>query len=194
MATTNSKRKRKVPWARRIISTVVLVALLVGVVFAGVKAVGWVMGVLSEEHARATDVATPKPVEILPCSADDLNVTLSPSAGVVDEGIGFELGVEIQNRGSIDCSVETSEVEIQLAQASTVVWSPSVCVPEWSRTQLLAAGESWSGTLAWNGHVYEGCEAVASDTGGATAPAGTYTLTALAPGGKTPQTVSIQVR
>ena len=74
MTTTNSKRKRKVPWARRIISLVVLAALLAGLIFAGVKAFGWVMGILNEEHARVTDVSTPKPVEILPCAADDLNV------------------------------------------------------------------------------------------------------------------------
>ena len=194
MATTNSKRKRRVPWGRRIISLVVLAALLAGLIFAGVKAFGWVMGLLNEEHARVTDVSTPKPVEILPCAADDLNLTLTPSAGVVDEGMGFDLGVQIENRGSTDCSVETSEVKIQLAGSSTVVWSPSECVPEWSRTLLLAEGESWTGTLSWNGHIYEGCEAVAQETGGATASAGTYTLTALPAGAKTPQTVSIQVR
>ena len=87
MTTTNSKRKRKVPWARRIISLVVLAALLAGLIFAGVKAFGWVMGILNEEHARVTDVSTPKPVEILPCAADDLNVTLAPSSAAVDEGI-----------------------------------------------------------------------------------------------------------
>lgn len=75
MITTNSKRKRKVPWARRII-LVVLAALLAGLYLAGVKAFGWVMGI-HEEHARVTDVSTPKPVEILPCAADDLNVTLA---------------------------------------------------------------------------------------------------------------------
>ncbi|WP_099332402.1 hypothetical protein [Actinomyces minihominis] len=189
-----ASRSQQVPWARRIISTAILLALLIGLIFGITKGVQWVMGILGEEHAKVTESAAPKPVEILPCAGDDLGVRLTPSSGVVDEGIGFTLGVQLENTGKVDCSVETSEVDIKLAGATTVVWSPSACDADWSKTLLLAPGDTWEGSLTWNGHIYEGCDAVAAETGGATASQGTYTLTALAPGASTPQTVSIQIR
>lgn len=203
-----SKRPRKVPWARRIVSTLVLLVLLAGLIFLIVKAFGWVGGLLSAEHEKSTEQAAIKPVSIAECSGEDLKVSLYPATTVLDEGVGFDVAVSIENMGDADCSVQTSDVNVLLTPAgsfgvqgeggkssspseATAIWSPSACGGEWAKTLLLRPGQSWTGDLKWNGLVYRGCEASAD---GAAAPEGTYSLTAQAPGQSTPQAVSIQVR
>lgn len=214
-ATASGKpaRPKKVPWARRIISSLILLALLAGIIFLVVKGAMWLGSLLNAEHEKSTEQATVKPVSITECAGGDLKISLFPSSTIVDEGVGFDLAVSIENTGSADCSVQTSEVNVTLASAgasipaddgeassavdggsTSAVWSPSTCDPQWSKTLLLKPGQSWTGDLAWNGHVYNGCDAVAEDTGGATAAAGRYSLTAQAPGQDAAQEVSIQVR
>lgn len=211
-ATPQAPRPQKVPWARRIISTLILLAVAAGVIFLLVKGAGWLGGLMTQEHAKSTAKAAPEPVVISSCQAEDLKVSLLPSASVIDEGVGLEVSVGLENIGSADCSVQTEALGIQLATvgvaasgedeagvtdstpASTVIWDPSACDAEWSKTLLLRPGQSWTGNLTWNGRVYSGCDPVGEDTGGVTASAGTYTLSAQTPGSEVPQAISIQVR
>ncbi len=172
----NASRKRKVPWARRIVSTLVLVAVLVGLVFGLVKAGSWVHSLLSEQHAKTTEAATPKPVTINACEGNDLSVTVTPSAAVLPEGQGMEVTVQAENRGDADCTVAMSSVSVELVGPAGSVWTPTACSTSWGKTLLLGSGKSWSATLTWDGLLYSECEPVRVGDAGATPSAGSYTL------------------
>lgn len=186
--------QRKVPWGRRLVSTAVLTAVVVGLLFGVGKLAGWVTSLLGDTHAQTTESAAVKPVDISPCASTDLQVSLTPSAAVVEVGSGMVLSVVITNAGESDCSVDTADVAITLAGGSGTVWEPTECGEGWARPLLLSPGQSWSGQLEWDGLVHEGCTGEQSGAGMGVAPAGVYTVTGEAPGWTAPVTASVEVR
>lgn len=186
-------RKKKVPWLRRIISTTILLLVLVGLIFGIVKLGGWVKGVLSEEHSRATETATIKPVVIEGCTSKDLTISVTPSVVSVQEGNGFDVAVSLVNKGGEDCSFDLSTLVISLEGPGGAVWTPTACTPTWGKNLLLGAGKSWSTTLTWDGLVHADCAPVQNAGAAATPMEGSYALKWAAPPVVSNQEVAIQV-
>lgn len=184
---------KKVPWMRRIISTTILLLVLVGLIFGAVKLGGWVKGILSDEHARTTEVATIKPVVIEACAAPDLGITVTPSVASVQEGYGFDVAVSLVNSGSEDCSFDLSTLVVSLEGPGGPVWTPSACAANWDKNLLLGAGKSWATTLTWDGLVYADCVLVQHSGGSATPMEGAYALKWTAPPVVSDQEVAVQV-
>ncbi len=161
--TTGGPTLRKVSkgelWTRRIISTAVLLALVAGVVFAAVKLVGWVSGMLSTEQVKATQSSVPKQATIGSCEPSDLSVVLTPSSTALDQGTGLDVGIELQTEGESDCSFNTEDLSIKLAVEGEIVWTPTACSSSWARLLLLSPGQPWSSSISWDGVAYVDCEA-----------------------------------
>lgn len=194
VANARPSRPRKTPWVRRIVSTLILVAIVIGVGVLLVKVGSWVHAALTDTHAKTTESSTVKPVEILPCTDENLDVTLLPSQTVVDEGMGMDLVVSLENTGSTDCSVDTGDIQVQLRGDYGTVWTPTACDGQWARELLLGAKESWGGQLHWDGGISADCQPISNDGIRATAPSGSYTLIASVPGGQSAGATTIQVR
>ncbi len=175
------RKKRKTPWVRRIVSTLILLLVLALLLWGLVKIGGWVKTILTDEHERATQGAVIEPAVIEPCSSDALRVTVTPVLTAVQEGEGFDVSVAVENVGASDCSFSLSTLEITLGSENGLLWTPSACTSSWDKELLLGAGKSWSTSLAWDGHVYADCELVKVDGFGATPMEGTYTLKWQAP-------------
>lgn len=185
-------KKRKTPWVRRIVSTLILLFVLALIVWGLVKIGGWVKSILAEEHQRTSQGAVIQPVVIGPCSADALRVTVTPTSTSVQEGQGFDASVLVENAGTDDCSFSLSALEVTLGSDNGLIWTPSACVPL-DKELLLGAGKSWSTTFTWDGHVYADCELVKIDGFGSTPMTGTYTLKWAAPPALEPQETRIQI-
>ncbi len=191
--------KKKTPWVRRIVSSLILLAIVIGLVFLIVKAVSAVTGMLSDHHVKTTESSAPRPVEINPCSADQLQITLEPSETIVSQGRGFQTAVIVENTGEVDCSLNTTDVHVVLTAQSKpgasaeTIWSPTECTPEWEKMLLLSPNQTWSGTLKWEGYVYEGCDVSGLDYGGAVPEPGIYILSAQAFEDGKVEKVSIQI-
>lgn len=182
---------RKTPWARRIISTLILLALLAGlvagVVFAGIKVASWLGTVFQTEHQAAAERAAPKPVDIRPCLSADLEITLTPSSVVIEEGAGLDVGFSVVGKGEDDCSFLPTDAGVELVAETGPIWTPTACSAALAdKTLLLTKGVPWSTALSWDGLVYADCAAVPfADSGASTvAPVGTYTLQSGGAGGK----------
>ncbi len=189
-------------WVRRIVSLVVLAALLVGLIVLAVRGWGLVSGLLSDQHAKTTQATQVGPVEIGECVGEDLKLRVVPSAETVDEGAGMEVKVRLENDGKLDCTVEPGAVNVTLAMGDEDVWTPTACHPEWHPRLLLGEGQKWEGTLGWDGGVYVDCVAstylVDTYEGQvevqATAGSGMYTLRAEYGDGESSDKVKVEVR
>lgn len=151
------KKKQKTPWARRIISTSVLVLILIGLIYGVVALARGASGFLAERHEQASVGTIASPVEISACEPKDVgfDVTVSPSVASVGEPV--QVTVEATNNGTQGCSLDTSEVSVQLKMGKEVVWNPTECDSTWGKILLLAPDQPWSTTLEWSGFTQVDC-------------------------------------
>lgn len=192
-------KKQKTPWVRRIVSTLILLALLAGLIFALVTAVKWVLSVIGAEHERSTVSSLPQPVEILPCKPGSIDVEVTPSDTEIPEGAGFTVEVELLNSTQTECSFEVEDLDVSLSVGGYDVWTPTACKAD-DRTLLLASEQEWKTSFKWNGGVYVDCERVnldVQDEAGkpipATASSGVYDLVVGLSGAEEPVHLEIVV-
>ncbi len=186
---TKRKPPRKTPWARRIISSLILLAALALLIFLGVKAAGWLTQIFHAGREVAEEQAA-KPVFVLSeCTAKDVDVTLSPASNQILEGGSLEIGITAQAAGDGDCYLTQAELGIALTMGDTEIWNPGECSEELqAKTLLLSVGQPWVSTLTWDGRVWDGCEP------GSVAPEGPYLLGAWVKGSSPTSTSVIEVQ
>lgn len=185
----SKKRKKKTPWVRRIVSTLILIALLVGIVFGLAKGFSWVTDFFKSENQKNKDAVSVQPVTYGQCGAGNLDVTLTPSAPAVQEGGGVDVALSIVNTSTVPCVMKVGDLQIDLATAGAEpVWTPTACSADLGDEQLLLSkGQPWSTTFSWDGKAYKKCEVQAQPSGRQIdAPEGVYDLR-IAPFGTPPQ-------
>ena len=164
-------------WVRRVVSSLILLAVLVGLVFVAVKAVRVVHGKLADQQQQMQLAEQNLPTVVRECGSSDLEVTVTPEASTVLVGEGFAATVRISGKAEEACSFDSSELNLQLKTGDKVVWSPTKCSSSWGRPLLLGAGSSWERQVRWRGNLYSGCEALTSgDNSELIADPGTYTF------------------
>lgn len=148
-------------WARRIISSLLLLAVLAGLIWLLV----WVWGYLSEkmgaDDAPQSQSSEAESLEIPTCDPDSLEAKIVAKPTKPEVGEGSELTVTIVNSGAKDCQVEAKDLSVQMIEGDEVIWSPVACTNSWDRTLLLSSKLTWTGKLNWDGKVYSDCEPVA---------------------------------
>lgn len=192
---------RRTPWLRRIVSTLVLLAVLAAVIWGlfvvGSKAVNWVGTMFRDEHQRTQERATPQAVVIEDCTATNIEVTLNPTTTAPPEGAGMEVEMVVVNRGEAECALVASDISVELLAGTDPVWSPTACSSALADLQLLLSpAEPWSRVLGWDGNVYSGCEVVMIEDGATSQAAGegTYDLSVQLPGGSRESKMKIEVQ
>ena len=195
----NKKMGPREMWVRRIISLVALAAILTLIVFLIVKLVGAFTGKSepefiqsaqssqsgqsgqsgaqsASENATAGEEIPTGPIPV--CAADDLDFILTPVTANRAVGVGVDGAVTVINRGDVDCSINTGQIDVRLVTGDDTVWSPTACNDKWEKPLLFTPGLRWRADMKWNGALYEGCTAVAGGQSGGPlqAPAGTYRL------------------
>lgn len=185
---TKKPKKRKTPWLRRIISTLILLGLIVALVFFLIWFVQWVGDIFREEHDRASRATIPQAVEVKECSLDTLQLMLTPDALQVPEGQPLSAELSIATTGDEACSFDTSRVTVQLGSADLSVWTPTACQESWGTTLLLSKDVPWQTSFNWNGQLYQDCQAVSvgeENPQPGTPPEGVYNLDAFVAGTET---------
>ncbi|MCI1662822.1 MAG: hypothetical protein LKI27_08005 [Actinomyces sp.] len=147
-------------------------------------------------------------VVIDPCSAQDLTVQIGVS-GPVAVGAGATVQVTLTGASAADCSMTTGQLALRVLSGDQVIADGSACqatdgqsgegadAATGSGTPLLfATGDSWSGTLTWDGGVHDGCGALDADGDGAgdIADAGTYRAQVLLDGQRIGDEAVFEVR
>ncbi len=184
---TPSKRKRKTPWARRIVSTLVLLALLVGLVFLVFKAVVWVGDYFKSEHQKNTELTTLQPAVYEACEEKDISISLTPSVTTITQGQGTDIVMSLENTGADACTMTPGDISVSALLGGDSVWTPIACSSTLSELPLLLApNQPWSQTLSWDGKAYVNCEAVTTgeEATAVNAAKGTYELRYSAFGGE----------
>lgn len=201
---TQNRRKQKTPWVRRIISTSVLALILIALVYGAVALVRGASGFLAERHEQVSEGTIATPVEISVCDPADMSFDVSVAPSIAAVGEAVNVTVEATNTGAEGCSLDTSDVSVQLKMGKETVWNPTECDSGWGKTLLLAPDQPWSTTVTWNGRTQVDCETVVVspnlDNGDewfesyeAAPGAGSLTLTVKMPGGKeATATVNVQ--
>ena len=154
-------------WVRRIVSSVLLVAVLSGLIFGAVKGYQVLHARLSEHQENVAVQAGNLPVNISECRFKDIDAKLEPDPLTPLVGEGFTLQVKFINRGREECSINTGQLEVRLKTGDLVVWTPTACTDSWDRQLLLPADGSWQGALTWDGSIYSECEVSKAAEGGA---------------------------
>lgn len=194
-------------WARRIITGLGLLVLIALIVWGIAKAVSAVTKSSVPEATPSVSV-TPSPtptttvthsgtaalqdgeqatadgivdaegrVRIPACASADLTVRPTISGGEV--GQAQNISVAIENRAGVACSFEFGHIDFRISTGDETVYDGSKCQRDReSATLLLIPGDTWNGSLTWDGGLYSGCDAKDRNSDGATdpAPAGTYRL------------------
>lgn len=174
-----TKRKRKVPWVRRIVSTLILLALVAGILFLVFRVVSWVGSYFQEEHQKNTELTTLQPVSYETCSAKDVSVTLTPDAATVLQGEGTNVVLSMSNTGNEPCLMSPGNVSVSMVLGGDTIWTPTACTSGLTDlTLLLSSDQPWSKTLSWDGKAYLECEVVKTgeDDSPMNAAKGTYEL------------------
>ncbi len=174
-------------WVRRIVSSILLIAVVAALILGGVKGYGALHKRLSAHQEKVSSTNVNLPVSIAQCRGANLEVTTQFDPSVAPVGSGTKVDVTVTNRGSEECSLETADVQVSLLSGEQVIWSPTLCSETWDRQLLLGAAKSWQGTLSWNGGLYDECQSL---TGGdeetqLIADEGTYQLRVALLGEKT---------
>ena len=194
MTTLQKPKKRKTPWVRRIVSTLILLALIALLVFLVARGVIWIRGVFQEGRDEAAESAVPKPVVIEQCAATSLDISLEPTESFVEEGAGVRVSVSVTNTGEADCKITQAQLGVQLVGDNEVLWEPGACSEAMQESMLLLApGQPWSTTLRWDGLRYFEC-AVPQSGMPAVVGEGSYLLEARVLGGKTRASVPLVVQ
>lgn len=191
---------------RRIVSSLILLALLVGLIALIVGIVKWVGGILSAENEKNISRTVAERVEIDACQPADLSLTVTPSQTKIAEGASMSVSLVILNAGEKECSFSLADLDVTLGNSERDVWTPTACAQD-QRLLLLAPEQPWETSFAWDGALWKDCERqminVASDNDdgsqntksiAATPPEGTYDLVVSVAGLKRPITEVITVQ
>ena len=146
-------------WVRRIVSTLILIALLVLVIFVGSKLVGFGHSKLSERQQEMQAAEQNLPVTIRDCGSSDLQVTVTPQVTAATVGEGFVTNVRVAGKTAEACRFSTSDLDLTLQMGKQTVWSPTKCSKSWDTVLLLGADSSCEKTLKWKGNLYSECKA-----------------------------------
>lgn len=198
-ASTAAARRREM-WIRRIISSVILLAVVVGVVFLVIRGIGMIGGMLPKATATPqsgamSSASQPTSVIISPCSVGDLQITATsdPAAPVV--GGGLTLGLSVENKTAKECSLALPDLEVRLSTGSDTVWAPTQCSDTWNGNLLMLPGTPWSASLQWDGKLYDACTLLTDDAGtGLVADPGTYHVQVAVKGEWADSTLTLQVQ
>lgn len=179
-----NNRGRKRPskrelYVRRTVSTLVLLLVLVLLVCLGWWVVRYIGGLFGEQQSgiQSYTESAQSSLAIPTCTADDLSLSLEAASSTMAAGDSQEFTVTVENLTDVPCSISTSQILVQLTTGADdeSVWVGSECSDSWTKTLLLSADQPWSGTLTWDGYVYDQCEVATNDDGDAlTAGAGAY--------------------
>lgn len=147
-------------WVRRILSVVILLALLAGAGFLGVKLFGFVKEKLTDQQKQIAAETGTAPVVVGPCPLEDLDVEVTPDPEEVPTGQGVRLNLQVTSSFREQCSFDSEEIAVELQVGGYPVWTPTACSEEWGRVLLLSPATPWQTSLTWDGKVYEACEVV----------------------------------
>lgn len=186
-------------WPRRIITGVGLLVVVVALVLGVVRLVGMVggsgsgagaagaaqSGTAQSGSAQSGEDLTPvvpdtdsnlSHVDIATCTPDHLDAQVAVRGGDVAVGAGATVSVELTDSGHAQCSTDFGRVTLRVVSGDQTVYDSARCADrDTSSTPLLfAPGDSWKGTLSWDGGVFDGCTALKSGGARRVADAGTY--------------------
>jgi len=174
-------------YIRRIVSSVIILALL-SVIVWGLYSFGtWLWSTISAGSEESGQDQTPAPVKISSCTEKDLDVTLSPSSTKLAVAEGMTVVMHISAKSGAECKLEPDTLDLTLTVGGYPVWTPTKCAaPE--DTKLIAKGLEVEREYTWEARIYESCEQV----GDLYAEIGMFDLTAKV-GEKTADTMKIEV-
>ncbi len=152
-------------WVRRIVSSILLLGVLIGIIIGGVKLYGILHAKLSEQQKQIQLSEQNLPATIRSCGSSELDVTVSPKQSTVLVGEGVTVTVRIVGTSKEACSFNTGDLDLTLSVGEEVVWSPTKCSKTWDRTLLLGDWTSWERDVKWRGNIYSDCEALESGDG-----------------------------
>lgn len=190
----NKKPRSKASiWAARALVLAVLLFFVVGVIF-GVKAIIAAIGGAFESNAKASaemaqenkeaeekaaSAATHAPPQ--PCTAQELGFQASSPSGEFGVGAGAIFGVEVTNKGTLPCLMDSGPgtLGVQLRSGNQIIWTSATCGAGSEPVQLLLSpGDTWSAQIPWHARV-QGPEC---GVAGGIAKAGTYRVIAMKDG------------
>lgn len=111
------------------------------------------------------------------CLGND--ITMSLDAHTVSVGAGVTMPVTISNAGSIACTLDASRIRTVVTSGDDTYYNSGACETTPSTgLLLLRPAKTWTGSVSWDGRVYDQCTAADSDGDGQfdVAPAGTYVV------------------
>ncbi len=169
-------------WPRRILTTgalVLVVVLLIGGIWQIVRVIagssspsGAQPGAASPSSSSTSSAAT-----IVDCNASNLTIqtTVDGKSGAVGSGAKFSVVVS-HAAGQPDCSTAAGQIAIKVSSGDESIYESSACTEASpSATPLLFSGdESWTGSLSWDGGMYQGCTPIESNGKTKVAHSGTY--------------------
>ena len=150
--------RRREMWARRIVSTLILLALLVALGFGAVKGIQWLLQLLRDSHQSTVVSAGEAPVETPDCTPEtmDVNLSFDPQPAVFAGGTTMD--VELVGSSAVGCIFRPDTLDITVSDGKDVIWSPTACTPDWGMPLLLTDQTPWQTSFSWDGHRFAECE------------------------------------
>lgn len=164
----------KVPakiWVRRIISTVILLALLAGIGYLVYMFVTWVGTNLSQTREAAVAVSAPQSVDISECQPDEIDIRMKATPTQLYVSQGMNVTVTVSTKNPTGCLLTEDTLAVELTSGTYQVWTPTACAAN-KEDLLLADGIKTDMQFDWDARIYEQCEQVED----LFAEAGTYQL------------------
>lgn len=179
MSPAEQRRQRAIRqlYIRRVLSIVLLIAILAGLFFIG-RFVWNSVQISLAQHADSSESVDDVPEPIVECRAQDLTATMTEAPATAIEGEGWSATITLTNTSDTECTTDGAgkSVGYAITSGDVPVYDTTRCADqEANKLLLLGPGRSWSTTVAWNGRHAPNCE---SDH---VAAPGTYVMALKAP-------------
>lgn len=167
--------KKSEMWARRIISTLLLLAIAAGLVWLVIWLVGFFVGKNSDFETSMSASAKQETLDISACKASALRTRIVAKPEFPGIGESTEFTLTVRNTENEDCQLDASDLRLRISNGDDVIWNPIECTDAWDKPLLLSKDLTWSGKVTWDGKVYDKCKPVQfSDNHDLVADAGNY--------------------